>query len=140
MKKQYLQNLAAAVLILLALFLIAGRMVPRNLESLMPKDFQPESCHVNDFFGSGSGRYLTEEETETLWSLLEGLKYRYRGNVPGGVMKGELYHVSFFQLQEPVEHVYLFVTKTRGVLYLNDKEYQMLGDPKPLLEFLDGRN
>ena len=76
MKKQYLQNLAAAVLILLALFQIAGRMVPRKLESLMPKDFRPESCHVNDFFGSGSGRYLTEEETGTLWRLLESLEYR----------------------------------------------------------------
>ena len=54
--------------------------------------------------------------------------------------KGELYHVSFFQLQEPVEHVYLFITKTRGVLYLNDKEYKMLGDTKPLLDFLENVN
>jgi hypothetical protein len=140
MKKQHLQNMAAGILVLLVVFGIARRIIPRNLESLMPKDFYPESCHVNDFFASGSGRYLTKEETQSLWSLMEGLEYRHGGRVPGGVMKGELYHVSFFQLQEPVEHVYLFVTKTLGVIYLNDREYKMLGDTKPLLDFLDGLN
>ena len=55
-------------------------------------------------------------------------------------MKGEVYHLSFFQLQEPVEHVYLFVTKSRGVVYLNDREYDMVGDTKPLLDFLENVN
>ena len=140
MKKQLWQRAAAAILVLLAAVLVAGRIVPRDFESLMPKGFQPESCHVNDFFGTGSGRGLTEEEMQSLWELLEGLEYRYAGNVPGGVMKGEVYHVSFFRLREPAEHVYLFVTKSLGVLYLNDKEYEMLGDTKPLLDFLNGIN
>lgn len=140
MKKRHWQAAAAVILVLLATVLVVGRIVPRTLESLMPKDFQPESCHVNDFFGAGSGRYLTEEEVRSMWEMLEGLEYRYAGNVPGGVMKGELYHVSFFRLQEPAEHVYLFVTKSRGVLYLNDREYKMLGDTEPLLNFLNGLN
>ena len=140
MKKRHWQAAAAVILVLLATVLVVGRIVPRTLESLMPKDFQPESCHVNDFFDAGSGRYLTEEEVRSLWEMLEGLEYRYAGNVPGGVMKGELYHVSFFRLQKPAEHVYLFVTKSRGVLYLNDREYKMLGDTEPLLNFLNGLN
>jgi len=140
MKIRRLRTAAAAVLVILVLVFLAGRIIPRNLKSLMPKDFQPESCYVNDFFGSGSGRYLTEEEIQSLWKLLEGLEYRYAGIVPGGVMKGELYHVSFFRLQEPAEHVYLYVTKSRGVLYLKDKEYKMTGDTKPLLDFLENVN
>ena len=116
MKKQHLQIIAVTLLVLAAAFLIAGRIIPRDLESLLPKNFQPESGHVSDFFGSGSGRELTDGEMQSLWSLLNGLQYRYNGRVPGGVMKGELYHVSLFRLQEPVEHVYFFVTKTLGVV------------------------
>lgn len=137
MKKRYFQIIAVTLLVLAAAFLIAGRIIPRTLESLLPENFQPESGHVSDFFGSGSGRELTDEELQSLWSLLNGLQYRYNGRVPGGVMKGELYHVSLFRLQEPVEHVYFFVTKTLGVVYLNDKEYDMIGDTAPLLTFLD---
>ena len=51
------------------------------------------------------------------------------------MMKGLLYHVTLWDL-ELVEQVNLFVTTQLGVVYLNDREYEMVGDPKPLLEFL----
>ena len=141
MKKRYLQNAALAALALAAVILIAGRIIPRKLESLMPKGFQPESGHVGflgwDDFDWGIDADLSEEGLQRLWTYLDALEYRYDGRVPGGVMKGEMYHLTFFQ-QEPPELVYVYVTKALGVVYLNDREYEMVGDTKPLLEFLDG--
>lgn len=135
MKKKWIHLAVTVLLVLEAVFLIAGRIVPRELERLLPKDFQPESGHVNDFEWA-EGLDLSEVELHTLWEKLNALEYRYDGRVSGGVMVGEMYHLTFFQ-QEPPELVDLFVTKTRGVVYLNDKEYEMVGDTAALLEVLN---
>ena len=137
MKKQWIQTAAVVLLVLAAVFLIAQRLIPVELETLMPKDFLPESCHVGYFGPEGYtvDADLTEAETDQLWTLLESLNYRYNGRVPGGVMKGLLYHVTLTDVELP-EQVNLFVTTQLGVVYLNDREYEMVGDTEPLLEFL----
>lgn len=137
MKKQWIQTSAVVLLVLAAVLLIAQRLIPVELEHLMPKDFAPESCHVGYFGPEGYtvDADLTEAETDQLWELLESLNYRYNGRVPGGVMKGLLYHVTLTDLELP-EQVNLFVTTQLGVVYLNDREYEMVGDTEPLLEFL----
>ena len=140
MKKRYLQIAAAVIPVLLAVVLIAGRIIPRSFESLLPEDFAPESAHVSNFFDWGEGRYLSGEEQQILWEHLNGLEYRYAGRLPGGVMKGIAYHLSFWQLEDSADYVYVFITKELGVMYMDDKEYDMIGDTKPLLEFLDGLN
>ncbi len=137
MKKQWVRIVIVALLVLAAVFLIAQRIIPVELETLMPKGFSPESCHVSHFSAEGHtvDAELEEAETRQLWKLLESLNYRYNGRVPGGVMKGLMYHVTLWDLELP-EQVNLFVTTQLGVVYLNDREYEMVGDPKPLLEFL----
>ena len=104
----------------------------------MPGDFSLESGHVSYFGPEGYtvDADLTETETEQLWGLLESLEYRYDGRVSGGVMKGLMYHVTLWDLEQP-EQVNLFVTTQLGVIYLNDREYEMVGDTKPLLGFLN---
>ena len=136
--KKWLSCLAAVLLLIAAVLLIAQRLIPVELETLMPKGFSPESCHVSHFSAEGYvvDADLTEEKTEQLWDLLEGLDYCYNGRVSGGVMKGLLYHLTLTDLELP-EQVNLFVTTQLGVVYLNDREYEMVGDPKPLLELLN---
>jgi hypothetical protein len=135
--KQQEKRLAAVLLMLAAVFLIVRRTVPVQLETLMPKDFSPETCHVGHFGWDGSmvNVNLTEEETARLWALLDDLTYRYNGRLPGGVMKGLQYHLTLTDLEIP-EQVHLFVTTQLGVVYLNEREYKMVGDSGPLLEFL----
>lgn len=137
MKKQWICIAAFVLLVLAAVFLIAQRIIPVPLAKLMPKDFSPENCHVGYFGPEGYtvDADLTEAETDQLWTLLESIEYRYDGRVPGGVMKGELYHLTLTDLELP-EQVNLFVTTQLGVVYLNDREYEMVGDTEPLLEFL----
>lgn len=137
MKKQWIHIAAVVLLVLEAVFLIGQRLIPVELERLMPKDFSPESCYVYlfDWQGDVTNVELAKKETDQLWELLESLDYRYDGRVSGGVMKGEMYHLTLTDLELP-EQVNLFVTTQLGVVYLNDREYEMVGDPKPLLEFL----
>ena len=106
-----------------------------ELSDLMPKNFSPEYGTVI-YYEWNDATELKTEELQTLWSLLDDLEYRYDGRVSGGVMKGELYHLVFTDW-EPVEQVNLFVTKKLGIVYLNDREYKMVGDTGPLLEFLN---
>ena len=136
MRKQWIR-IAAVLLVLVAVFLIAQRIIPVPLAKLMPRDFSPESCHVGYFGPEGYtvDTDLTEAETDQFWTLLESVEYRYNGRVPGGVMKGLMYHVTLWDLELP-EQVNLFVTMQLGVVYLNDREYEMVGDPEPLLDFL----
>lgn len=136
-KKKWISSAAAVLLVLDAVLLIAQRLIPVELERLMPADLAPESCHVGYFSPEGYtvDADLTEAETDQLWELLENLNYRYNGRVPGGVMKGLLYHVTLTDVELP-EQVNLFVTTQLGVVYLNDREYEMVGDTEPLLEFL----
>ena len=138
MKKQWIQTAAVVLLVLAAVFLIAQRLIPVELETLMPGGFSPESGHVSYFGPEGYSvdADLTDPETEQLLGLLEDLDYRYNGRVPGGVMKGLMYHVTLWDLELP-EQVNLFVTTQLGVVYLNDREYEMVGDTGPLLKFLD---
>lgn len=138
MKKRWIHIAAVVLLALEAVFLIGQRLIPVELETLMPKDFSPESCHVSHFSTEtySLDADLEEVETAQLWELLEGLTYRYNGRLPGGVMKGLLYHVTLTDVELP-EQVNLFVTIQLGVVYLNHREYEMVGDPKPLLEFLE---
>lgn len=135
MKKKWIHIAAAVLLVLEAVFLIAQRLIPVELSELMPEEFQPVQCRVI-YYDWEETAELTGEDLQTLWSYLEGLEYRYDGRTSGGVMRGELYHLSFFQ-PEPAELADLFVTAQRGIVYWNDREYEMLGDTKPLLEFLD---
>ena len=137
MKKQWIRISVVVLLALAAVFLIAQRLIPVELERLMPKDFSPEGCHVTHFSAEGYtvNAELTEEETEQLWGLLESLDYCYNGRVPGGVMKGLLYHLTLTDPELP-EQVNLFVTTQLGVVYLNDWEYEMVGDSETLLVFL----
>ena len=136
--KQQGKRLAAVLLMLAAVFLIVRWTVPVRLKTLMPKDFSPETCHVGHFGWDGSmvNVNLTEEETARLWALLDDLTYRYNGRLPGGVMKGLQYHLTLTDLEIP-EQINLFVTTQLGVAYLNEREYKMVGDSGPLLEFLD---
>lgn len=138
MKKSWIHVAAVVVLVLAAVLLIVQRIVPVKLADLMSKDFSPEGCHVYQFGWKGDvlDVELTDVETELLWTLLESLNYRYDGRVPGGIMKGELYHVTLWDLKLP-EQVNLFVTKDREIVYLNDREYEMVGDTEPLLNFLE---
>ena len=136
MKKKWIHTAVIVLLVLEAVFLIARRIVPVELTDLMPEEFSPEQCRVNYFDWNDSIK-LTGEDLQTLLGYLNGLEYRYDGRTLGGVMKGELYHLSLFQ-SEPPELVDLFVTKQRGIVYIDDREYEMLGDTEPLLEFLDG--
>ena len=137
MKKQWIQTAAVVLLVMEAVFLIGQRLIPVELERLMPKDFSPQDCHVSHFSAEGYSLVadLAEAETEQLWELLDDLHYRYNGRLPGGVMKGLLYHVTLWDLELP-EQVNLFVTTQLGVVYLNDREYEMVGDPEQLLVFL----
>lgn len=134
MKKIWLRRLTAAVLVLAAVFLIGRRIVPVSFHRLMPELSAPEQCRVNTFEWNESVA-LSDQETGTLLTLLDGLKYRYDGRAPGGVMKGLLYHLSFFQ-SEPAELRHLFVSRQLGIVYVNDCKYEMIGDTTPLLDFL----
>ena len=133
-KKKWIVIAVAVLLALTAVLLIIQRTIPMELSDLMPEGFQPEQCRVlySDWMDSME---LTEAELQTLLTHLESLEYRYDGRVPGGIMTGKLYHLSFFQ-PKPDGLVNIFVTTRLGIVYMNDREYEMLGDTKPLLEFL----
>ena len=132
--KKWLKNILAGLLALAVLFLIARRVVPVSLSALLPEMTAPEKCTVHSFDWA-DGREVTGEALDTLLRLLESLSYRYTGRAPGGVMKGQLYHLSFFQ-SAPVGLYYVYVSNQLGIVYVNDLKYEMLGDPQPLLDFL----
>ena len=135
MKKKWLRRLTAAVLVLAAVFLIGRRIVPVSFHRLMPELSAPEQCRVTTFEWNGDV-VLTDQELDTLLTLLDDLQYRYEGRAPGGVMKGLLYHLSFFR-SEPAEMHYLFVSRQLGIVYVDDCKYRMIGDETALLNFLD---
>ena len=138
MKKTWIHTAVIVLLVLEAVFLIAQRILPVELDCLMPEGFQPEQCRVM-FYEWNDSVEVTGENLQTLWTYLDELEYRYDGKALDGVMKGELYHLSFFQ-RDPAELVDMFVTTQRGIVYLDDREYEMLGDTKPLLEFMEQLN
>lgn len=134
-KKEWMFRAAAILLVLAVVFLIARRVIPVELADLMPEDFCPEHCYVV-YYEWNDNAELTGGEMQTLWALLNGLEYRYDGSIWNGVMKGELYHLTLTQ-REPPKQVNLFITKKRGIVYLDGREYEMLGDTSLLLDLLE---
>ncbi len=133
--RKWISTALAVLLVLTAGVLIAQRLIPVGLEDLMPVGYCPEQCGVMNTFEWNESVQLTQEQMQTLLEHLDALEYRYDGRTPGGVMKGVLYHLSFFQRVENGTFD-LFVTTQLGVVYADDKVYEMMGDTKPLLEFL----
>ena len=133
--KKWLHRIVAALLALAVLFLAARRIIPVSFSVLFPDMTLPEQCRVNTFDWN-EGVTITGEELSTLLSYLDDLSYRYDGRAPGGVMKGQLYHLSFFQ-SEPVGLFDVYVSTQLDIVYVNGLKYKMIGDPTPLLTFLD---
>lgn len=133
MKKTWISLAAVLLLVLAAGFLIADRIIPKELSALLPEDYRPEKAYVHYYEWAESAE-LDSGEVENLLALLDSLEFRYNGRA-FGTMYGEMYHVSFFQ---PVENglVDLWVTKKRDIVYIDHKEYEMVGDSRLLLEFL----
>ena len=134
MKKKWLYRILAALLALAAVCLIVRRCIPISFSDLIPELQAPVHCRVHAF-DKNDGITVTGEELDHLLSLLESLAYRYDGRAPGGVMKGQLYHLSFFQ-QEPAGLFDIFVSNQLGIVYVSGRIYEMIGDPAPLLDLL----
>lgn len=139
MRQKWLSAVVAVLLVLVAGFLIAQRLIPVKPEALMPEGYCPEQGWVMNTFEWDESVELTQEQLQTLLTHLDALEYRYDGRTPGGVMEGILYHLYFFRSAENGSFS-MFVSKQLGAVYVEEKVYEMLGDTKPLLTFLDQLN
>lgn len=133
MKKKWIAAAAALLLILEAAFLIVERIIPRNLEDILPENYQPETGYIH-YLEWEEHAEIEGEALQTLMAHLGGLEYRYDGRV-FGAMYGQLYHVSLFQPKEQ-GLADVWIARDRGVVYTGGKEYEVIGDREPLLDFL----
>lgn len=122
MKKKILVTVAAVILIAIAVFLLADRMIPKAFSNLCPNIERLESCQIIGIVADESkSAMLKEDGLDALLSELESIKYSKQGTY-GSVMEGNIVTLFFSAKGEEVFSMHISDT---GKVYIGNWCYEV---------------